>query len=119
MATDAIGMGLNMDIEQISFSNLKKNLTEKKNKKIKNSRDFTNSWKSRRRYKNDGSFGVTGGCENLEVDEIEKIENHKLDDVKFLFWRNSDLNFKSPEELIQFSRKKNHQVEIFQKFQTL
>ena len=34
-------------------------------------------------------------------DEIERIENHKFDNIKFLFWRNSDLNFKNPEDLIQ------------------
>ena len=30
-------------------------------------------------------FGVTGGCENLQPDEIERIENHKLDDINFYF----------------------------------
>ena len=42
-------------------------------------------------------FGVTGGCEKFQPDEIERIENHKLDDIKFLFWRNSNLNFENPE----------------------
>ncbi len=104
VATDAIGMGLNMDIEQISFSNLKKF----DGKKIRRLRTTEISQIAGRagRYKIDGSFGVTGGCENLQPDEIEKIESHKLDDIKFLFWRNSNLNFKSAEDLIQSLEKK-------------
>ena len=58
------------------------------------------------RYKIDGSFDVTGGCENLQSDEIERIESHKLDEIKFLFWRNSDLNFSSAEDLIRSLEKK-------------
>ncbi len=105
VATDAIGMGLNMDIKQISFSNLKKF----DGKKIRRLRTTEISQIAGRagRYKEDGSFGVTGSCENLHVDEVERIENHKLDDIKFLFWRNSNLNFKTSEDLIQSLEKKS------------
>ena len=65
------------------------------------------------RYKVDGSFGVTGGCENLQPDEIERIESHKLDDIKFLFWRNSDLDFKTAENLIQSLEKKPSTKKFF------
>ena len=104
VATDAIGMGLNMDIEQVSFSSLKKF----DGKKIRRLRTTEISQIAGRagRYKVDGSFGVTGGCENLQSDEIERIEGHKLDDIKFLFWRNSDLNFNSAEDLIRSLEKK-------------
>ena len=98
VATDAIGMGINMDIEQISFSSLKKF----DGKKIRRLRTTEISQIAGRagRYKNDGSFGVTGNCENLESDEIERIEDHKLDSIQFLYWRNSNLEFDSPEGLI-------------------
>ena len=104
VATDAIGMGLNMDIEQVSFSSLKKF----DGKKIRRLRTTEISQIAGRagRYKVDGSFGVTGGCENLQSDEIERIESHKLDEIKFLFWRNSDLNFNSAEDLIRSLEKK-------------
>tara|TARA_B100001175_G_scaffold268963_1_gene240566 strand:- start:1488 stop:3953 length:2466 start_codon:yes stop_codon:yes gene_type:complete len=104
VATDAIGMGLNMDIEQVSFSNLKKF----DGKKVRRLRTTEISQIAGRagRYKIDGSFGVTGGCENLQSDEIERIESHKLDEIKFLFWRNSDLNFSSAEDLIRSLEKK-------------
>ena len=85
VATDAIGMGLNMDIEQISFSNIRKF----DGKKIRRLRITEISQIAGRagRYKNDGYFGLTGECENLEPDEIDRIERHKLDDVRFLYWR--------------------------------
>tara|TARA_B100000945_G_scaffold288931_1_gene261611 strand:+ start:6 stop:2102 length:2097 start_codon:yes stop_codon:yes gene_type:complete len=104
VATDAIGMGLNMDIEQISFSNLKK-FDGKKTRKLRTT-EISQIAGRAGRYKIDGSFGVTGACENLQTDEIERIENHKLDDIKFLFWRNSNLNFKNAEGLIQSLEKK-------------
>ena len=99
VATDAIGMGLNMDIEQVSFSNLKK-FDGKKTRRLRTT-EISQIAGRAGRYKVDGSFGVTGGCENLEPDEIERIESHKLHDIKFLFWRNSNLNFERPENLIQ------------------
>tara|TARA_Y100001970_G_scaffold242155_1_gene306310 strand:+ start:1517 stop:3982 length:2466 start_codon:yes stop_codon:yes gene_type:complete len=104
VATDAIGMGLNMDIEQVSFSNLKK-FDGKKTRRLRTT-EISQIAGRAGRYKVDGAFGVTGGCENLLPDEIERIEAHKLDDIKFLFWRNSDLNFKTPENLIQSLEKK-------------
>ena len=51
------------------------------------------------RYKNDGGFGTTGG-ETLNSDEIENIEKHQLPNTKTIFWRNSNINFESPEKLI-------------------
>ena len=111
VATDAIGMGLNMDIEQVSFSNLKK-FDGKKTRRLRTT-EISQIAGRAGRYKVDGKFGVTGGCENLEPDEIERIENHKLDDIKFLFWRNSDLNFKSPEDLIKSLEKKPSSKNFF------
>ena len=52
------------------------------------------------RYKNDGGFGTTGDCENLNSDEIENIEKHQLPETKTVYWRNSNLDFKNPEKLI-------------------
>ena len=111
VATDAIGMGLNMDIEQISFSSLKK-FDGKKTRKLRTT-EISQIAGRAGRYKVDGSFGVTGGCENLQPDEIERIESHKLDDIKFLFWRNSDLDFKTAENLIQSLEKKPSTKKFF------
>tara|TARA_B100001559_G_scaffold309322_1_gene303412 strand:- start:1049 stop:2782 length:1734 start_codon:yes stop_codon:yes gene_type:complete len=52
------------------------------------------------RYKSDGGFGTTGDCESLNSDEIENIEKHQLPKTKMIYWRNSKLDFKTPEKLI-------------------
>ena len=98
IATDAIGMGLNMDINEIYFSNLKK-FDGKKTRRL-NLIEMSQIAGRAGRYKNDGGFGTTGDCETLNSDEIEKIEKHQLPDTKTVFWRNSQLNFESPEKLI-------------------
>jgi ATP-dependent RNA helicase SUPV3L1/SUV3 len=86
IATDAIGMGLNMDINEIYFSNLKK-FDGKKTRRL-NIIEISQIAGRAGRYKNDGIFGTTGDCENLNSDEIENIEKHNLPDTKFIYWRN-------------------------------
>ena len=104
VATDAIGMGLNMDIDQIYFSNLKK-FDGKKTRRL-NLVEISQIAGRAGRYKNSGNFGTTGECETLNSDEIEKIENHTLPDIKMLYWRNSNLNFETEEKLIISLEKK-------------
>ncbi len=98
IATDAIGMGLNMDINEIYFSNLKK-FDGKKTRRL-NLIEMSQIAGRAGRYKNDGGFGTTGDCETLNSDEIEKIEKHQLPDTRTIYWRNSNLNFGSPGKLI-------------------
>jgi len=98
IATDAIGMGLNMDINEIYFSSLKK-FDGKKTRRL-NLIELSQIAGRAGRYKNDGGFGTTGDCETLNSDEIEKIETHQLPETKTIFWRNSKLSFENPEKLI-------------------
>ena len=98
IATDAIGMGLNMDINEIYFSNLKK-FDGKKTRRL-NLIEMSQIAGRAGRFKNDGGFGTTGDCETLNSDEIEKIEKHNLPETKTIYWRNSKLDFKNPENLI-------------------
>ena len=98
IATDAIGMGLNMDINEIYFSNLKK-FDGKKTRRL-NLIEMSQIAGRAGRYKNDGGFGTTGDCETLNSDEIEKIEKHQLPETKTIYWRNSALDFKNHETLI-------------------
>ena len=110
IATDAIGMGLNMDINEIYFSNLKK-FDGKKTRRL-NLIEMSQIAGRAGRYKNDGGFGTTGDCEALNSDEIEKIEKHKLPDTKMIYWRNSKLNFDSPEKLISSLEQKPKQKNL-------
>ncbi len=80
IATDAIGMGLNMDINEIYFSNLKK-FDGKKTRRL-NLIEMSQIAGRAGRFKNDGKFGTTGDCENLNSDEIEKIEKTRNEKEK-------------------------------------
>ena len=110
VATDAIGMGLNMDIDQIYFSNLKK-FDGKKTRRL-NLVEMSQIAGRAGRYKNSGNFGTTGDCETFNSDEIEKIENHTLPDTKMLFWRNSNLNFENEKKLILSLEKKPTDINL-------
>ena len=99
VATDAIGMGLNMDINEIFFSNLKK-FDGKKTRRL-NLIEISQIAGRAGRYKNDGVFGTTGDCESINSDEIESVEKHNLPDTKMIYWRNNNLNFKNPNALLE------------------
>ena len=97
VATDAIGMGINMDINNVSFTNLKK-FDGKKTRRL-NLSEISQIAGRAGRHINDGNFGLTGQCESLSADEIEKIEKHELNNINVVYWRNSELIFDSLEKL--------------------
>ena len=99
VATDAIGMGINMDLDHIYFSNLKK-FDGKKLRKL-NLSEIGQIAGRAGRYLNDGSFGITGDCKAISAEDVELIENHKFEEIRTLFWRNSNLNFENPYSLIK------------------
>ena len=106
VATDAIGMGINMDINNVSFSNLKK-FDGKKTRRL-NLNEISQIAGRAGRHINDGNFGITGQCENLSADEIEKLEKHYLNKVSTIYWRNSELNFESLDNLFYSLEKKSN-----------
>ena len=99
VATDAIGMGINMDLENVYFSNLKK-FDGKKLRRL-NLSEIGQIAGRAGRYLNDGSFGITGDCLKINAEEVELLENHKFEEIKTLVWRNSDLNFNNASSLIK------------------
>ena len=94
VATDAIGMGINMDLDRVYFSNLKK-FDGRKLRRL-NLSEIGQIAGRAGRYLNDGSFGITGQCKEISAEEVDLLENHKFDEIQFLFWRNSNLNFNNP-----------------------
>ena len=98
VATDAIGMGINMDLDHVYFSNLKK-FDGKKLRRLNLSEIGQISGRAGR-HLNDGSFGITGECKDINADEVESLEHHKFDEIKTIYWRNSNLDFKNIERLI-------------------
>ena len=99
VATDAIGMGINMDLDHVYFSNLKK-FDGKKLRKL-NLSEIGQIAGRAGRFLNDGSFGITGECKEINSEEVDLLENHKFEEIQSLFWRNSNLNFDSPSSLIK------------------
>jgi len=99
VATDAIGMGINMDLDYVFFSNLKK-FDGKKLRKL-NLSEIGQIAGRAGRYLNDGNFGITGDCKEITSEDVELLENHKFEEIRTLFWRNSELNFNNPLSLIK------------------
>jgi ATP-dependent RNA helicase SUPV3L1/SUV3 len=99
VATDAIGMGLNLDIDHVAFAGLAK----------------FDGWRHRRlepnelaqiagragRYTRDGTFGVTGETRMIDPETVEAIESHRFKPLARLMWRNADLEFGSVPALIE------------------
>ena len=104
VATDAIGMGINMDIDHVSFSNLRK-FDGKKTRKLFLS-EISQIAGRAGRHINDGTFGITGECKQLSPDEIEKLEKHELNKIDVLYWRNSQLSFDNLDSLYLSLEKK-------------
>jgi ATP-dependent RNA helicase SUPV3L1/SUV3 len=97
VATDAIGMGLNMDVDHIAFAATRKfdgfqfrNL---------NAGELGQVAGRAGRYMNDGTFGVTAEVEPFDQEMIDRLENHQFDNVRNLQWRNTDLDFRSMDGL--------------------
>jgi len=99
VATDAIGMGINMDLENVFFSNLKK-FDGRKLRRL-NMSEIGQIAGRAGRFLNDGNFGITGDCKEIVAEEVELLENHKFEEIKMLFWRNSNLNFNNALSLIK------------------
>ena len=85
VATDAIGMGINMDLDNVYFSNLKK-FDGKKLRNL-NISEIGQIAGRAGRYLNDGIFGTTGECKEIQPEEIEALETHRFPDIQTFFWR--------------------------------
>jgi ATP-dependent RNA helicase SUPV3L1/SUV3 len=93
VATDAIGMGLNMDIDHVAFA-----ATEKFDGAVRRplrANELAQIAGRAGRHMNDGTFGVTADAEPLDSDLVEAIENHRFDPVKVIQWRNTHLDYSS------------------------
>ncbi len=99
VATDAIGMGINMDLDHVYFSNLRK-FDGRKSRKL-NLSEIGQIAGRAGRYLNDGSFGITGQCKEINSEDVDLLENHRFEEIQSLFWRSSNLNFNNPIALIK------------------
>ncbi len=98
VATDAIGMGLNLDIDHVAFSALSKFDGRRMRRLFPH--EMAQIAGRAGRFRSDGSFGVTGDAGPLEPELAEAICDHRFAPVKKLEWRNPDLEFSSLAALI-------------------
>jgi ATP-dependent RNA helicase SUPV3L1/SUV3 len=99
VATDAIGMGLNMAVDHVAFAEIRKfdgisprNLTPAEISQIAGRAG---------RHMADGTFGTTAELTGLEPDIVDRVENHRFQTLPRARWRNSDLDLTSTQTLIR------------------
>ncbi|MEM1265471.1 MAG: helicase-related protein [Pseudomonadota bacterium] len=98
VATDAIGMGLNLDIRHVAFAGLSKFDGRRHRQLAPN--ELSQIAGRAGRYTDDGTFGVTAEAAPLEPDVVDAIESHRFTPIRKLQWRNHRLEFGSPDALI-------------------
>ncbi|MFV0431293.1 MAG: helicase-related protein [Alphaproteobacteria bacterium] len=103
IATDAIGMGLNMDINHLAFAATKK--FDGRDFRPLNAQELAQIAGRAGRGGNDGTFGVTAGISSLDTEMIDAIEMHEFRPPKHIYWRNSLLDFSTVEALIHSLKK--------------
>lgn len=97
VATDAIGMGLNLDIDHVAFASDRKFDGFKFRKLFP--AELAQIAGRAGRYLRDGTFGTAGRCPPFDAETVSALENHAFDPVQILQWRNPDLDFSSLEGL--------------------
>ena len=98
VATDAIGMGLNMDVDHVAFAALQK--FDGHTARALNAQEAAQIAGRAGRGMRDGTFGTTGECPPLPDEIVNKIENHNFEALQTLAWRNSELDFTSVDGLL-------------------
>src|SRR6267154_436599 len=93
VATDAIGMGLNLDVDHVAFAADRK-FDGYQFRKL-NPGELGQIAGRAGRAQRDGTFGTTGRCPPFEPDLVQALESHTFDSVKVLQWRNTLLDFSS------------------------
>ncbi|MEO0633641.1 MAG: helicase-related protein [Pseudomonadota bacterium] len=98
VATDAIGMGLNLDIDHVAFSSLTKFDGRRMRPLAPN--ELAQIAGRAGRGQKDGTFGTTGDAPSLDDGVAQAIVEHRFTPLQKLQWRNSDLRFGSVDSLI-------------------
>jgi ATP-dependent RNA helicase SUPV3L1/SUV3 len=98
IATDAIGMGLNMDIDHVAFAELVK--FDGRMPRRLSVAELAQIAGRAGRHMSDGTFGTTAEIGGLDPATVDAIEQHRFPNLTALFWRNADLDFRSPAALL-------------------
>jgi ATP-dependent RNA helicase SUPV3L1/SUV3 len=99
VATDAIGMGLNMDLGHVAFAGLSK--FDGKKIRALHPQEVGQIAGRAGRFRRDGTFGVTGACEPMDDGLAAQVEEHRFEPVTTALWRNASLDFSSLAGLLR------------------
>jgi ATP-dependent RNA helicase SUPV3L1/SUV3 len=99
VATDAIGMGLNMDVGHVAFAGLRK--FDGKRTRWLHAPEIGQIAGRAGRYRRDGTFGITADCPEMDPDLVAAVESHSFDQVPAAEWRNTRLDFQSLPSLMR------------------
>ena len=99
IATDAIGMGLNMDIGHVALADDMK-FDGQSMRRLAPS-ELAQIAGRAGRHTTDGTFGVTEDCRPLEQEVIDAIESHYFPPVRQLYWRARNLNYNTLDGLLK------------------
>lgn len=97
VATDAIGMGLNLDVDHVAFAQDRK--FDGYQFRNLNPGELGQIAGRAGRHVRDGTFGVTGQVSPFDEELVQRIEGHEFDNIKVLQWRTKDLDFSSTQSL--------------------
>src|SRR6187401_417289 len=93
VATDAIGMGLNLDVDHVAFASERK--FDGYQFRRLNTSELAQIAGRAGRAQRDGTFGTTGRCPPFDEETVHALESHSFEPIKVLQWRNTDLEFAS------------------------
>jgi ATP-dependent RNA helicase SUPV3L1/SUV3 len=99
VATDAIGMGLNMDLDHVAFARLSK--FDGRAPRRLTAAEIAQIAGRAGRHMNNGTFGTTAEAGALDPELVDAVENHRFDPISAVYWRNTDLDFRSLEGLLR------------------
>ncbi|MGC8477122.1 MAG: helicase-related protein, partial [Acetobacteraceae bacterium] len=98
VATDAIGMGLNMDVDHVAFAGLSKH--DGHRPRPLTAAEVAQIAGRAGRGMRDGSFGTTADCPAMGEDLAQAVEAHRFDPLTQLCWRNAELDFSGLDALL-------------------
>ncbi len=99
VATDAIGMGLNMDLDHVAFAQIRK--FDGRGPRRLSAAEIAQIAGRAGRHMSDGTFGTTAEQGPLDPETVEAVETHRFDPLTRLHWRNTRLRFESVAALLQ------------------
>ena len=99
VATDAVGMGLNLDTDHVAFASLSK--YDGRRRRYLTPMEAAQIAGRAGRFRNNGTFGTTGDCLPMDEELIARIEAHDFEPLHSAEWRNTDLRFQSIDALSQ------------------